>query len=219
MLHLFSNRRHIKNNKDTIPDKSIEEIIQDSMKVLIDKSAEIEQRLASKQTELFDKFQKRINKQNAMLEELIEMAEENKEDKLNLEKALDNENKQKNGLLNLILQYQEYLDLINSHLTVDSNYGEAENFNQWKAQLDLVYSELDHNMSLNGIEKISDIKVKVNTELHQIIETTETDHPYTNETVSKILVPGCIYHGTVIRKAKIIAYIYKGELHVENNRD
>lgn len=211
MLHIFKKGKKRKNiDQNKFFEEHLEEIIHTTIKSSINNAfADLQEKLAAEQDNLYSKLQKRISKQNVMLEELIEIAEENKEEKHKLEITLDKEHEEKEKLLKLIMQYQEYMDLI--ILNIRESYhtnNEQDDSGRWLAQLDLVNSDLNNTMSLLGMEKISSVKVKVNTGLHEIIEVAETKDPAASETVLKILVPGCIYNGVVLRKAKIIASIY-----------
>lgn len=158
-----------------------------------------------------EKLLKRVNKQNSMLEDIIDSIEEAGQENKKSETALRLKEQQQEGLLSLILKYQEYLELLSKFVKERvENLDEAEK-NKVLSQFDLVFSELENERSLNGIKMITETGGKVNTGLHQVIQAEETDVLLFGETVKRVLEPGCIYEGKVIQKAKIIAYVYRGK--------
>lgn len=204
MLKIRSILKKHQYNRTEKQEKRMEEIVRKTTKKVVGEALEELKILTSTENEEnFDKLKKKQNKQTIMTEEILEILVEHTKDKQNLENIIRREKKNKQELVNLVLMYQEYLDLISGHMEKINIDGD-----KWKEQLDLVYSDIEHNMSLSGMEKITGIDGTVNTLLHQVIEIEETKDPLKVETVKSVIVPGCIYQGRVERKAKIIAYIY-----------
>lgn len=159
--------------------------------------------------EEFNKLSKRLHKQSSMLEDILETTQEYQQEKSRLEADISWREQQEEQLIFLIMKYQEYLELISDYLMKDRNAfpnNESENMD---AQIKLVSDELENLRKKNGVEIVDKEGGKVDTSLHKIIETKGTDNMIMNGTVNRVLVPGIIYRGKVIQKAKITAFVYK----------
>ena len=58
-----------------------------------------------------------------------------------------------------------------------------------------------------GITVIAEYGTRVDYDLHEVIETVETENPVLDKTVADIYSCGYIYKGNVKKKARVAAYL------------
>lgn len=141
---------------------------------------------------------KDISRHSMALEDCLDMLEELKEDREQVQKQIKDVTQEREKLLGLFFTYQEQLWNMRAYA--------AENDSLWYQQLLLVEKVIGDSVLSCGITAIAETGCAVNYEFHDVLEVKDTEDPYKDRTVAAIVKPGYLYKGTVRQKAKVKAY-------------
>ncbi|MDD2960328.1 MAG: nucleotide exchange factor GrpE [Lachnospiraceae bacterium] len=172
--------------------------------------------------EQMQQMEKRLRKQEAMLEDLLDQLEEvqnqfkelkedrsaeqekmqylqeNEKLKQTLQNSQNENREQEKKLLEIIAAYDEYLRRIGA----DRSDRTEESDRQW----DLVFQVLDQHLEAGQLKRIDGKGQMVDFETMMVLQAVETDYPDKKNRVKETVIPGWIYKGNVLQKAKVIAY-------------
>jgi len=79
----------------------------------------------------------------------------------------------------------------------------------WRAGIESIYQQLISGLAGSGIEKIDQIEIPFDPNIHQSISIAETNEEKKDHTVEKVLQVGYKIGDRVIRPAKVTIYEYK----------
>lgn len=79
----------------------------------------------------------------------------------------------------------------------------------WQDGITSIYQQLVSGFALSGIQKIDEVDVKFDPNIHQSIKVTETEDESKDHTIEKILQTGYKIGDRVIRPAKVTIYEHK----------
>jgi molecular chaperone GrpE len=80
----------------------------------------------------------------------------------------------------------------------------------WRTGIEYIFAQLMTGLSDSGIEKISQVGVPFDPNLHQSIESISTDDKSKDNTIEKVLQAGYKMGDRVIRPARVNIYEFKG---------
>jgi len=107
-------------------------------------------------------------------------------------------------MIDLIISSINYLNLINKYM------GKNENIDiNWATQMNLIEKNINNKMLKCGLVIISEANVTVDTSLHHVLNAVYVNDRALDSTVKEVIENGYVYKDKVIRKAKIIANVYK----------
>ncbi|MDR1548939.1 MAG: nucleotide exchange factor GrpE [Hungatella sp.] len=165
----------------------------------------------------FDSFSDRMElmesrqkKQENMLEEALELldcctetlSERNKKEETQWRQAGQREN----DLLELIMTYGEYMENLRFYMKDQSFFGE-----EWDSQWKMMELSLKRTEEKCGIARIQDEGEPADPSRVEIIKKKTCPDVENHNHVGEIIIPGWIYKGTVIKKAKAVIWQYEGE--------
>ena len=144
---------------------------------------------------------KALKKYSYSMDEVIDMMEQmmtkEKEEK---EREADTQ-EQINQLIEVILFYQEQTYRVNHILIEDEN---------WNPSIQIMEKDENTKLQKNGMSVINTTDTVFTFELHEAIEVVDTECSEQDGKIAVIYVPGLLYQGKVIRKAKVAVYRYSG---------
>ena len=146
----------------------------------------------------FEKTQTILQKQETAFEDVIGLLErKNGRESLAEKRILELETRE-SSLINLFTAFQKQLFYFEHATgTLDEN---------WKKQLAAVRDKLNRSMIECGVQEIGGEGDLVNYQLHEVIQTIDTEDEMLDSRVSVIFRPGLIYCGQIRRKARVLAY-------------
>lgn len=144
---------------------------------------------------------KALKKYSYSMDEVIDMMEQmmtkEKEEK---EREADTQ-EQINQLREVVLFYQEQTYRVNHILSEDEN---------WNSSVQIMEKDENNKLQKNGMSAINTTDTVFTYELHEAIEVVDTECSQQDGKIAVIYVPGLLYQGKVIRKAKVAVYRYSG---------
>lgn len=172
--------------------------------------------------EEFHQQELRQKKQQNMLEELLELADETTEsvEKCNdmLEKIHRNhtDTDQEQKLIDIIMMYDEYLTqsqtlLASQKVQTENDVTQTENSASEHVlnQQELVQKSLDRYLMAGQLGRIYGDDQPVQLDQMQVIQIEKTQDETLDNIVKQTVVPGWIYKGNVTKKAKVIVWKYR----------
>lgn len=144
---------------------------------------------------------KALKKYSYSMDEIIDMMEQMmQKEKEEKEREADTQ-EQINQLIEVILFYQEQTYRVNHILIEDEN---------WNPSIQIMEKDENTKLQKNGMSVINTTDTVFTFELHEAIEVVDTECSEQDGKIAVIYVPGLLYQGKVIRKAKVAVYRYSG---------
>lgn len=159
---------------------------------------------------LAERLEVRQRKQENMLEEALELLDgcgENLETLNESQKSLVHQKEQeKQNLLEVIMLYGEYMEQLRQNMSKSevSNSG-------WDRQWEVMEISLRRIREKAGVSMIMDDGEPADPERVQVVKQERTMDQEKHNYVHKTVVPGWLYKGIIIQKAKVIVYKYGEE--------
>lgn len=154
------------------------------------KSEELGEKLAQLQTA--------VKKNDMAMEDLLEEWGERQSDEQEVKERFREYEQREEHLLQLFEAYQEQFFSLKRFAK-----GKDE---AWAAQIALMEKNLERCRQSCGIDVIEDCDVEVNYDLHEVIETVDTEALDRDGNIADIYRCGYRYGGKVKRKAQVSAY-------------
>ncbi len=82
----------------------------------------------------------------------------------------------------------------------------------WKAQIDRMTEQQTNALALSGIQVIGRAGDQFSFDLHEAVQTLETDHAELDYRLAEVIRCGYLYQGKVIRKAQTAVWRMHGEV-------
>lgn len=145
------------------------------------------------------KNQKDIKRLSQTVEDFLDELQEEQE-RVQEEKECQRETSEREGkLLELVQLYQEQMELLEQWIYKD---GSAS----WRRQYDLLKGRIETEKSICSIESVGSAGEYVDYRLHEVVEAVGADTDGQEGTVAQVYCQGMLYHGQVMKKAKVQAY-------------
>lgn len=158
----------------------------------------------------------RQKKQENMLEESLDLLDECQESMRGLKEVEEERQKQaeesEKKLLQLIMTYGESMNRISSDISGNEQLDPG-----WKQQMELTQMMLKRAMEEVGISMISDEGLPADPARVQVVDQELCSEREKHNCVKSTVIPGWIYGGRILKKAKVSVYKYQEEL--EDGRD
>ena len=114
------------------------------------------------------------------------------------EERLQAEQKDREKLMTLLMEYENHL------LSIEFLLSENE---EWKKQFALIHQKLKQKSLAAGVVLLGEEGEPVDYEVHEVIDVRKTDRMERDHRVAQVYERGCQYHG-MIRKARVS--VWKG---------
>lgn len=145
------------------------------------------------------KNQKDIKRLSRTIEDFLDELQEDRE-QIQEEKERQRETSaREDKLLELVQLYHEQMELLEQWIYKEGN-------GAWRQQYDMLKGQVEAEKSVCAIETVGKAGERVDYRLHEVIEAVETDMAEQEGTVAQVYQHGILYHGQVIKKAKVQAY-------------
>lgn len=159
--------------------------------------------------DVLHQLETRLKRQENMVEELLEQQDEQQEELQKIRGYLEEKRledlKQEQNLLAVIMQYEEYM-VQNRACLEQIAQGET-----WQKQWDLLERSLKNCLEAGRLEKIQGEHQPVDLNRMEVLQVELVSDPQKENRVKQTVIPGWIYKGNVVQKAKVVAYRYKEE--------
>lgn len=155
---------------------------------------------------LMDKNHKAILKLSDTVEDFLDTLQEKDENATDLH-AQQRQNcpkEQEDKLLKLLLLYREQMELSEQWFMVGHDNDEAAM--AWRQQYAMLNGKIRTESKLCAIEDIGMTGETVDYRFHEVLQAIEPECDEQAGTVAKVCSHGMIYQGTVIQKARVVAY-------------
>lgn len=139
-----------------------------------------------------------VRKHNMTLEDTLDELEQQSEEETESRKQLRQIEKERDQLLGLVGAYEEQIWSMRNFV--------GEQNEMFLNQMKLMERVLQGNRMPCGITLIAEMEGQVDYRLYEVIEAVDTTEAEKDRTIARIYSPGYLYHGKVIRKAKVAAY-------------
>ncbi len=132
-----------------------------------------------------------------------------KADYINLQKELE-QTKLSSGILAKEKMAHNLLSALDSFEMAFSHKDSWEKLDiEWKKGIENIYQQLLNGLHKSGVEKIDEVDIPFDPNIHQSIQMTETDDEKKDHTVAQVFQTGYKIGDRVIRPAKVVIYEYK----------
>ena len=147
-----------------------------------------------------DEMRTAIRKQEMSLEDLTEVMEERDRNAEAFTNQIKQFQKKESNLLALVQGYAEQYFYIRKLLKNDPS---------WSEQLNIVEQKMTPLLELAGVSVFGESGQVVDYRIHDVIQAVKTDEPERDQTVEQICSCGMAYHGEIIKKAQVTAFLYE----------
>ena len=194
-------RKHTQQMKDMVEEVLTEALRQQSRELDAQQSGQVRQL-----NDMMEKNQKAVRGLSDTVEDFLDtLQEENAErERLGQEYAKAKEREQ--GLLRLLELYQEQTELFEQWLSAQNQENSDAALEAWKQQQVILKGKLAAESRLCAIERTGLAGELVDYRIHEVLQAVGPDTKEQEGTVAKVYSQGMLYHGTVIRKARVAAY-------------
>lgn len=178
------------------------------------------------------RVENRLKKQEGILEETLELLDgcQTGLEKLHGEQQTEKQQteEQEEGLLELVMMYGEYMENLYRLMPVGGGIDP-----EWQEQWTLMRTALDRAMMECGVEMIRTDRRQDNQQDSQpavplqpadpskivVVKTERTSDPQCHNCVAETVIPGWIYQGRVVKKARVVIYKYEEDEKNGDNRN
>ncbi len=144
------------------------------------------------------KLQAAANKHGMAIEDLLEEWEERQSDEEEVREHFRDFKQGERHLLELFEAYQEQFWSL-------KRFADSRD-ETWASQIALMESNLERYRQLCGIVVIGGGNMRVDYDLHEVVETVQTDDLDLDKRIADVYCCGYIYKGNVKKKARVAAY-------------
>lgn len=145
------------------------------------------------------KNQKDFKRLSQTVEDFLDEMQDERE-RVHEEKERQREISEREGkLLELVRMYHEQMELLEQWIYKD---GSAS----WKQQYDMMKGHIETEKSICAIESVGRVGEQMDYRLHEVIEAVEADMAEQEGTIAQVYSQGMLYHGQVMKKAKVQVY-------------
>ncbi len=162
-----------------------------------------------KLSESFEKAEKQLSRQSASVEDLIDEFQEYRSEQEASEKTLAEAEKRETQLLELAVLQREQFALIRNVLLEGSGLTE-EAKTAWSGQLSMMDKDASKAMALCGMQEAGSEGEIFDAAIHEILQVSPAPEQSLDGRVSRVYSKGILYHGQILKKAKV--EVYKGNI-------
>lgn len=194
-------------NKENIKPKTEEETGENFIDLDVVPSTEDGEELPAK--DVTKKLREEIKKLQKEKEEYLTGWQRAKADYINLQKELE----QVRVNVSVLAREKMAEKLLPALDSFEMAFGNKEHWEtldkDWRAGIESIYQQLMSGLAGSGIEKIDEVGITFDPNIHQSINIAETNEESKDHTIEKVLQVGYKIGDRVIRPAKVTIYEYK----------
>ena len=199
------------NNRKTAQIKSvIQEVVAEAFmrqKQELSRMQEEQQKHFDEQMkEQLEKNHKAVRGLSDSVEDFLDSMQEEEERQRQLHQQQEEARKRKQKLLELVQLYQQQMELFEQWITGQpQETGEAAR-KAWQQQYAMLKGKIQAESMLCAIELTGVSGEPVDYRLHEVLQAVEPASREQEGKIDRVYSQGMLYHGTVIRKARVTAY-------------
>ena len=141
-----------------------------------------------------------VRKHDMSLEDLIDGLDRRNAEQEEANQRLAESRQSSEALLRLVMGYQDTLFDLRSLLSSSDE--------SWAYQFSLIDEKLKTPLLKSDLTVLQDVGIPVDYDLHEVVDAVETNDPEADKTIAQVFSCGYVFRGTVLRKAKVVAFRY-----------
>lgn len=148
------------------------------------------------------KMQKR---QSMTVEDFLDELQERSKEREELQRYIKEGDEREKRLLALICCGREQLCLIQKAV-LEEHREDPDRAEAWREQFRLMGEEAGGKMRACALEETGRAGESVDFDVHEVLNVVDTEDENLAHRVAEVFAPGCVYHGMIIKKARVAAY-------------
>lgn len=156
--------------------------------------------------EMLEKNHKAVRSLSDTVEDFLDSLMEEDRNQHQFRQELQELQQREQGLLELVGLYRQQMELVEQWIVRQEQENGGTAKEAWEQQYVMLKEKLMTESRLCAIENTGAAGEPVDYRLHEVLQAVE---PMTKEqegTIAKVYSQGMLYHGTVVQKARVLAY-------------
>lgn len=153
-----------------------------------------------------EKNHKAVRGLSDSVEDFLDSMQEEEKGQRQSQQMLEDAGKREQKLLELVQLYQQQMELFEQWITGQNREAGETAREAWQQQYAMLKGRIQTESTLCAIELTGVSGEPVDYRLHEVLQAVEPDSREQEGKIDKVYSQGMLYHGTVIRKARVTAY-------------
>lgn len=195
------------NNRKTAQMKSVmQEVMTEAFKRQTQELSRMQEEQRNHFNEQIDKNYKAVRGLSDSVEDFLDSMQEEEKGQRQSQQMQEAAQKREEKLLDLIQLYQQQMEMFEQWITGhEHGTGEAAR-EAWQQQYAMLKGKIQAESMLCAIELTGVSGEPADYRLHEVLEAVEPDSTEQEGMIDKVYSQGMLYHGRVVRKARVTAY-------------
>ena len=197
---IFGNK---KSNRKTVQLKSV---MQEVVAEAFTRQTQELSRMQQQMNDQIEKNHKAVRGLSDSVEDFLDSMQEEEKGQRQPQQMLEDAGKREQKLLELVQLYQQQMELFEQWITGQNREAGETAREAWQQQYAMLKGRIQTESTLCAIELTGVSGEPVDYRLHEVLQAVEPDSREQEGKIDKVYSQGMLYHGTVIRKARVTAY-------------
>lgn len=197
---IFGNK---KGNRKTVQLKSV---MQEVVAEAFTRQTQELSRMQQQMNDQIEKNHKAVRGLSDSVEDFLDSMQEEEKGQRQSQQMLEDAGKREQKLLELVQLYQQQMELFEQWITGQNREAGETAREAWQQQYAMLKGRIQTESTLCAIELTGVSGEPVDYRLHEVLQAVEPDSREQEGKIDKVYSQGMLYHGTVIRKARVTAY-------------
>lgn len=197
---IFGNK---KSNRKTVQLKSV---MQEVVAEAFTRQTQELSRMQQQMNDQIEKNHKAVRGLSDSVEDFLDSMQEEEKGQRQSQQMLEDAGKREQKLLELVQLYQQQMELFEQWITGQNREAGETTREAWQQQYAMLKGRIQTESTLCAIELTGVSGEPVDYRLHEVLQAVEPDSREQEGKIDKVYSQGMLYHGTVIRKARVTAY-------------
>lgn len=197
---IFGNKN---NNRKTVQLKSV---MQEVVAEAVTRQTKELLRMQQQMNDQIEKNHKAVRGLSDSVEDFLDSMQEEEKGQRQSQQMLEDAGKREQKLLELVQLYQQQMELFEQWITGQNREAGETAREAWQQQYAMLKGRIQTESTLCAIELTGVSGEPVDYRLHEVLQAVEPDSREQEGKIDKVYSQGMLYHGTVIRKARVTAY-------------
>lgn len=197
---IFGNK---KSNRKTVQLKSV---MQEVVAEAFTRQTQELSRMQQQMNDQIEKNHKAVRGLSDSVEDFLDSMQEEEKGQRQSQQMLEDAGKREQKLLELVQLYQQQMELFEQWITGQNREAGETAREAWQQQYAMLKGRIQTESTLCAIELTGVSGEPVDYRLHEVLQAVEPDSREQEGKIDKVYSQGMLYHGTVIRKARVTAY-------------
>lgn len=197
---IFGNKN---NNRKTVQLKSV---MQEVVAEAVTRQTQELLRMQQQMNDQIEKNHKAVRGLSDSVEDFLDSMQEEEKGQRQSQQMLEDAGKREQKLLELVQLYQQQMELFEQWITGQNREAGETAREAWQQQYAMLKGQIQAESTLCAIELTGVSGEPVDYRLHEVLQAVEPDSREQEGKIDKVYSQGMLYHGTIIRKARVTAY-------------